>query len=374
MRVRYTPDIFRFQRAGGVSRYFVELSKGVQARGVDARIVGGLHINDLVEDAPRTRGANVGRLRPARAWQALSKATDFVVTGAIVESLRRGDVVHPTWYPPHLDRLPARASIVTTVFDMIPERFPELAIGSRESSRRKRAWVDAADHVLVISEHTRHDLVEIFGVEPDRVTVTPLGVSMPAPGGRAPSSAPSSKVGSPFLLYVGDRVPPYKNFRRLLEAMTTETVPRELRLVCCGPAPQSAEEGTLLAQLGLASMVEFRSASDDELAALYQAAAALVYPSIYEGFGLPPLEAMVNGCPVVAADAASIPEVVGDAAVLFDPFDVDALAKAIATVVDDPTFQEDLVDRGHRRAAGFTWDSTVEQTLSVYRQVAGAST
>jgi glycosyltransferase involved in cell wall biosynthesis len=366
VKVRYTPDVFRFQRAGGVSRYFVELARGLQQRGVDARIVAGLHINDLVADAPRSVGANVGPLGPARARQAVTKVADQLVTGAVVGMLGRGDIVHPTWYPPALERLPRRARLVTTVFDMIPERFPELSVRSADATRRKRAWVEASDHVLVISEHTRRDLVELFGVDPERVTVTPLGITAAAPV--PPPGAPALER-SRFVLYVGDRVTPYKNFSRLLDAMAADTVDPELRLVCVGPTARSDAEQQALVARGLEGRVEFLSGSDGTVAWLYSRAVALVYPSIYEGFGLPPLEAMANGCPVIASDAASIPEVVGDAAVLVDPNDSGAFAAAIAGLDADAEQRERLVARGRERAEAFTWASTVDLTLQVYEGV-----
>ncbi len=368
MRVRYTPDVFRFQRAGGVSRYFVELARGLQASGVDARIVAGLHINDLVADAPATRGVHVGDVGPARARQAVTKVVDHGITAGLVEALGRGDVLHPTWYPPGLDRLPRRARVVATVFDMIPERFPDLSVRSADATRRKRAWVASADHVLVISESTRRDLVELFGTDPAKITVTPLGVTV-APSTR-PAWAGEADAG-PFLLYVGDRTTPYKNFARLLDALASPEVDPDLRLVCLGPAATTTDEQADLRRRGLDRRVLIRSGTDGELAWIYANAAALVYPSLYEGFGLPPVEAMACGCPVIASDSSSIPEVVGDAAVLFDPADTGALAAAITAVTGDPALGRSLVARGRERAGRFTWQATVERTLAAYRSITG---
>lgn len=366
MKVRYTPDVFRFQRAGGVSRYFVELARGLQGHGVDARIVAGFHINDLVGDAPRSLGTNVGFVNLPRSRQAATKVLDYALTGGLVEMLGRDDVIHPTWYPPQLQRLPRRARLVTTVHDMIPEMFPDLSVRSVESSRRKRAWVDAADHVLVNSHHTASDLIELFQVDPSKVTVTYLGVTTTAPV-RPPGALALER--SRFVLYVGDRVTPYKNFACVLDAMAHPDVDPELRLVCMGPASRSAAEEAALVERGIAERVEFVSGSDGHLAWLYSAAVALVYPSIYEGFGLPPLEAMANGCPVIASDAASIPEVVGDAAVLFDPNDANALAEAVSSLAGDAARRSTLIARGRARAATFSWASTVEQTLQVYEDL-----
>ena len=365
MKVRYTPDVFRFQRAGGVSRYFVELARGLGSMGVDAKVIGGLHISDLLGSVRGSVGLNVGRLRPERARQATTKGVDYVLTAAIIESLGRGDVLHPTWYPPRLEGLPKRAHLVVTVFDMIHERYPDLSIGSDGTSRWKRAWVQRADHVIVISEQTRRDLVECFSVPPDKVSVTHLApITVEADGELLARCARSR----PFLLYVGDRRPAYKNFGRLLDALAAPPVPRDVALLCVGDPTPSAEELSRITMLGLEARVAFVSATDAELAAYYHGASALVYPSLYEGFGLPPLEAMTSGCPVIAAEAASIPEVVGDAALLVPPTDVHALANAIAEVLE-PSTRTRLVEAGLRRSASFSWQSTVERTLDVYRLV-----
>ncbi len=367
MKVRYTPDVFRFQRAGGVSRYFVELARRLAARDVDARIIGGLHINDLLDGLPEATGLHVGEAGPARARQAVTKVVDFGITAGVAELLGSGDVLHPTWYPPALDRLPRRSALVTTVFDMIPERYPELSVGSVDATRRKRAWVEASDRVLVISEQTRRDLIELFDVDGEAVTVTPLGVTVADP---VPPAGAEGLGRSPFLLYVGDRRAPYKNFSALLDVLASGGLDPDLRLVCFGPAAMSDAEAATLNRLGLSGRVEFRSGSDGQLAWFYTRAEALVYPSIYEGFGLPPLEAMVHGCPVIASDVASIPEVVGDAGVLFDPLDTKAFVHAVSGVVGDARCRATLAAAGRARAADFSWDATAERTLRAYAGVA----
>jgi glycosyltransferase involved in cell wall biosynthesis len=366
MRVRYTPDVFRFQVAGGVSRYFVELTKGLRREGIDARIGAGLHINDLLDGVAGASGMNIRRLRPERLRQAVSKVVDHGLTAWDLARTGQSDIVHPTWYPPKLELLPHRGGRVVTVFDMIPERYPELSIRSAEATRRKRAWVGAADHVLVISDHTRRDLIELFDVEPERVTVTHLAADRPSCE-RTPMTAGN---GPSFLLYVGDRRPPYKNVARMFESFAEADVPDDLILLCVGAPIASASESRELHRLGLESRVVFRAATDRELDGLYRRAVALVYPSLYEGFGLPPLEAMTRGCPVIASNAASIPEVVGDAALVVDPTDVEALARSMGGVLD-PDVRRSLVEAGQRRAADFSWEATVEQTLTVYRDVVG---
>jgi glycosyltransferase involved in cell wall biosynthesis len=227
----------------------------------------------------------------------------------------------------------------------------------------KRPWCEAADIVFAISETTRDDVVERFRLDPDRVVVTPLGVRAVAP---APDAVPAG--APPFVLYVGDRGHEHKNFESFVRAFARTAHHRELRLVCFGGGPFRPDELVLLRELGLAD-AEARGGSDAALAAHYRAARAFVYPSLYEGFGLPPLEAMINGCPVAAARAGSVPEVVGEAALLFDPEDEDAITAAIDRIVSDDALRTELIAAGHARALAYSWDNTVDLTLAAYERI-----
>jgi glycosyltransferase involved in cell wall biosynthesis len=161
---------------------------------------------------------------------------------------------------------------------------------------------------------------------------------------------------------------PYKNWPAVLAAVAI-TGP-DWRLACFG-SPPTPEDARAVSAAGLDGRVRFVAGDDRDLARMYEGATALVYPSHYEGFGLPVLEAMAHDCPVVAARAGAIPEVAGDAARYFDPDDVDALAGALAYVVHDETCTAELQAAGRRRVLMFPWDRTVEATLVGYRSIAG---
>jgi glycosyltransferase involved in cell wall biosynthesis len=225
----------------------------------------------------------------------------------------------------------------------------------------QQSWAVKADLLIAISESTRRDAVEFLGAAPERTVTVPLGVST-APVGDEPRTASQ-------LLYVGSRAG-YKNWRALVEAMASPAL-REATLVCAGGGPFTPAEVELLGAHGLRPRVQVRDVSDTELTRLYRRSAALVYPSLYEGFGLPPLEAMANGCPVIATDAGSVGEVVGDAACVIDPADPASLADGIERVLGDDAYRQALSARGERRAALFTWSRTAELTSNCYRTLAG---
>lgn len=268
--------------------------------------------------------------------------------GALRRFTERADVVH---YPLTVPVPPVAKPTVLTLLDIqhldLPELFPR-----GERLFRRLAYDRAArsaDHVVVISEWVAARVVERLGLDRARVHAIHLGVD----GGRF--SPDASVTREPFLLYPA-RPWPHKNHARLFEAFARVRADRpELGLVLTGVGH---DPGALPAGVETRGRV-----SPDDLVALYRRAGALVFPSLYEGFGLPPLEAMACGCPVAASNAGSLPEVVGDAAVLFDPLDPDAIAAAMVEALDRA---DELTRLGFERAAGFTWEATARAHDRVY--------
>ena len=236
----------------------------------------------------------------------------------------------------------------------------------RAGYRVELAKVRRARRLIAVSEHTRGTIVRALRIDPERVAVTYEAADAPAV---EPDTEVLARHGleAPFFLYVGAAYP-YKNLARLIEAFAG--VSGERRLVLAGDHEDfGAELRTRAADLGVAERVVFPGAvTEAELAALYGRALAYVFVSLSEGFGLPGLEAMAAGVPVVAARAASLPEIYGDAAHYCDPLDVGSIAGSLAEVASDGHLRARLVERGRRRAGEFSWARTAEQTLAVYRE------
>ena len=268
--------------------------------------------------------------------------------GALRRQLERADVVH---YPLTVPVPPADKPTVLTLLDVqhldLPELFPR---GERLFRRLAydRAARDA-DRVVVISEWVKNRVVARLGLDPERVHAIHLGVD------HERFSPDAGVPHEPFLLYPA-RPWPHKNHARLFEAFARVREERpHLTLVLTGVGHDAD---------ALPEGIETRGGvSTDELVSLYRRASALVFPSLYEGFGLPPVEAMACGCPVAASDAGSLPEVVGDAAVLFDPREPESIAAGISATLDRG---DELRRRGLARAAGFTWDATARAHDRVY--------
>ncbi len=267
---------------------------------------------------------------------------------------------------------------VVTVHDLAFARFPETVKGMNRLylSRMVEASVDRAAAVIADSEFTKSEVLSLLHLAANRVRVIHLGVEavfQPAPEGTPPPRP--FGWSEPYILAVGT-LEPRKNLGMLLDAfaMVRGQLPGH-RLVIVGSADFGA--GPLSARLralGLGSAVRLvGSISDADLAAVYRAAEFLVYPSKYEGFGLPPLEAMACGTPVLAARAASIPEVAGDAALLFDPDNTEELAAKMAYLAGAAARRQEMRSKGLERAAAFRWETAARSTREVYRIVCNST-
>lgn len=267
---------------------------------------------------------------------------------------------------------PKSAKVVLTVYDMIHEKFSENFSTSDPTRREKAAAVRRADHIICISNNTKQDLVRILSVDPNKISVVHLGVSLPVKDIGTTIEALQSR---PFLLYVGNRGG-HKNFDAFITAIAqSPRLKNDYDIVCFGGGAFNASEKELIERLGFSSgKVRQVSGGDVVLSGLYRRARAFVYPSLYEGFGIPPLEAMSVGCPVVCSNTSSILEVVSDAGALFDPYDIRSMQSAIERVSEDEIFRQQLISKGRGRVKKFTQERCTQETIKVYQKVLSGGT
>ena len=367
MRVAFDQQVFLLQEYGGISRYVCSLASGLaKIPGVDVTILAPLHHNGHLDKLPGdlTWGWRVPRF---------PKTARFVCSVSALlarHAMRRfrPDIVHETYYSADAFA-PRGARRVITVYDMIYERFPSEFSGGQLTAAKKIA-ISRADHVLCISESTRRDLIDILGIAADRVSVVYLGYDELALPALASGESQNHADTCPFLLYVGTRGG-YKNFESLLRAVASSSyVKNNFSIVCFGGGALRSEELSLIRELKLADgQVRHMGGGDEVLARLYQRAAAFVCPSRYEGFGIPLLEAMSLGCPVICSNTSSIPEVVGDAGEYFDPNDPESICAAIESVLESRTRRDELITKGYGRCALFSWTRCATETLTIYRSL-----
>ena len=291
----------------------------------------------------------------------------------IAASRARVDLIHA---PAYTAPMWATVPVVLTIHDVSYQRHPEWFPYRRDSVRRLfyRRSARTARHILTDSTFSASEIAAAYGVPPDRLTVAPLGVDPSfGPGPASDAEALPAGVRAPFVLHVGD-LHTRRNLAVVLDALLAirgRPGMEHLSLVMAGIDRGTGEEVlAAAARAGVPDLVvRLGPVAEAELRGLYRAATALVYPSRYEGFGLPVLEAMASGTPVIASRAASMPEVLGDAGLLIEPLDTGAWAEAIARVAGDAELRARMRASGLRRAAGFTWANTARATMDVYRRV-----
>jgi glycosyltransferase involved in cell wall biosynthesis len=270
--------------------------------------------------------------------------------------------------------LPTTRTVVT-IHDLSFVREPATVMPGmlRRLTKEVPRSVAAADHVIAVSQATCRDLTQLYGTPPEKISVLYHGVTpdfLPVTD-QAKLAATRQKYGlgaGPFLLSVGT-VQPRKNYQRLIQALAKIDSPVALA-IAGGTGWHTDEIFAEVTRLNLKNRVHFLGfVADGDLPTLYSAAAVLVYPSLYEGFGLPVLEAMACGTPVIASNCSAMPEVVGAAGLLVDPLDVDALAAAVTRLLNDAGLQQHLAQAGLARAAQFTWTGMAATLLDLYQKL-----
>lgn len=367
MKIAYDAQIFFEQEYGGVSRYFCEIASRISKfQDLQVSITAPMHINAYLEHLPPHIVS--GFRLPGTDHLALSARGVGMLIGDLMLRSISPDIIHETYYFPY--RLgPRRARRVLTIFDMIHERFASDFTATDRTARFKLMAAERADHILCISEATRRDVIELLGIPPDKISVIYLGFGLMNDAAPiASKTVPSSD--EPFILYVGNRGK-YKNFSGLLQAYgTSPELQKRCRLVCFGAGSFNTAELEDIEKLGLNGGRVIQIGGDDQvLATLYKSAVAFVYPSLYEGFGIPPLEAMSFDCPVVCSKESSIPEVVGDAGKYFDPKNIEEMRDVIERTIESDSHRNELIEKGRQRLKMFSWDRCARETVDVYRKL-----
>lgn len=369
MKIAFDHKVFTNQTYGGISRYYTILADELLKQHMDVRIFAGFHRNHYLSDLPESvvTGRRINRYPPK------STRVFDLMNHAISQTQMRAwqpDIIHETYYSA-LPTLNTTSVRVTSVYDMIHELFADQFSPRDKTTQWKKGTLERVDHIISISHSTKCDLVELFGIDEKKITVVHLGVDLTA---FQNNPLVLSGFNNPFVLYVGDRGG-YKNFSVLLKAFAASPrLKNELDIVAFGGSSFNAAEQKLIKQLRYKEgQVRQVGGGDDFLASIYHQAEAFVYPSLHEGFGLPPLEAMAAGCPVISSNAGSMPEVIGTAGAYFDPNDIEDMKDAIEKVVFSNGLQKDLITLGFKNVEDFSWEKCAGETIDVYRKITGKS-
>ncbi|MDO4954562.1 MAG: glycosyltransferase family 1 protein [Akkermansia sp.] len=372
------PCTFWFSRFSGFARYHCELAAHLMQLGVNVHIPIRETPNENLKAAPffpQTSAEAPGIPLAARAMRLMlsltpyaQKANRHAWRAEIRKYMRAGhhfDVIHPT-HTNAYDLIPfiGKTPLVLTVHDMTHEIFPHL-FKNDPTSQRKLDYARRADRIIAISECTKRDLMAIYGIEPEKIDVIHHGNSLvlPADAATRPMELPER-----YVFFVGRRRD-YKKFDIFLEAFAElADTDRELQLVCAGGGAFNPEELSQISSLHLGGRVRQCWFSDEELAIAYNRCQAFVYPSAYEGFGLPLLEAFSCGAPVLCSKASCFPEIAGNGADYFPADDAAAMASAIQRVLESQDHANGLRARGAERLAHFSWQRCAAETKATYQK------
>lgn len=362
MKILFDHQIFCLQQYGGISRYFYELANHLAALTEHkVEIYAPLYINEYLAKpiAALHKGIKIPRL--SGSGRAAAWGIDSALSYLLSAFRHSDDIFHETYYS-GVDCCPRLAKRIITVHDMIYEMFPDQFPEKDRMRQRRKHAILRADHVICVSDNTRRDLLNLLPISEDKTSVIYHGCSIDKK-----AKNKSFPIRKPYILYIGKRGR-YKNFDLLLLAFANSSkLKKDFMLVCFGGGSFNSVEQKRITALCLSPQDVTHVHSDDvDLAGLYGKAAGFVYPSLYEGFGIPLLEAMVMSCPVICSRASSFPEVVGNAAELFDPHDDESLRDAIERVVFSTEYKNSLVSRGCDRSKLFSWDRCAKETIMAY--------
>lgn len=365
MKILYDYQIFTEQKYGGVSRYHFELAKNInliEAKKDTVKIISPLYRNHYLNEK------NINFSFKGHKFPDFSK---FVKLSSIINSFFfpilswyfNPNIIHQTYYNTS-KYLPSRAKKIITIHDMVHELFPNQFLKNDKTTKLKKKALEEADHIICVSKNTQDDLINLFNINAEKTTVIYHGLSLGQQVIRYPK-----KAKKPYLLYVGKREG-YKNFKRFIEAYSSNKIKNFYDIVIFGGGKMSKDEIEMFNKLEIPK-TSFKQidGNDSLLAGYYKNASLFVYPSLYEGFGIPPLEAMSFGCPVVCSNTSSIPEVVGDAALLFNPYSVESIRENIICALYNEKIKLSLIAKGQKRVKKFTWKKCAEQTYKVYEKV-----
>lgn len=358
LSILFDHQAFEMQKFGGISRYIYELMRNLP---IKSELSLRVSTNYYLQNNSKYRR---GIYLPERPYKWIKGIAKKINKNHSIKLLSEGSypLFHPTYYHPYFIPYLKGVPYVITVHDMNYELFPQYFSNAEKVIAWKKETIVNATRIIAISNNTKRDLVRLLGVSPNKIDVIYHGIT------QVRTNYCGLKLPERYVLYVGDRGG-YKNFFRFLDAFRQlASLDKSLYLICTGKF-LNAYEWMKIEELGLKRQFIYKRANELELGQLYKQALLFVYPSMYEGFGIPILEAYLNGCPVALSDASCFPEIAGEAGAYFDPNDKESMIETIHKLLIDQDCRYRLIEEGKKRLPKYTWEETVRKTLNTYETV-----
>ncbi len=366
MKVLYDHQIFTNQRFGGISRYFYELIKRFNGDIYSCKVGAYLSNNAYYN---KDVNPDLKSFFPENHFRGKDRIIKFANQSFSSKSIKGQDydIFHPTYYDSYFLKIIKDKPFVVTFYDMIHEKFSnqfeDINFVNQTLGNKKRI-LEHASKIIAISETTKQDIIEIFEIDSKKIEVVYLGNSL------SNSSLNYNRiVNEDYILFVGNRGV-YKNFIFFVTAIADLLLNNNLKLICAGGGEFTQQELFLLSSLNIQNRVVFKKIiNDDVLANYYEHALFFCFPSLYEGFGIPVLEAFSCGCPALLSNGGSLPEIGGDAALYFESTSMNSLIAAANKLLSDELLRKKLVEKGNTRLEHFSWDKTYQDHLNIYESI-----
>lgn len=363
-RIFFDHQKFSTQRYGGISRYFSTIIDEIKTRSDFSYKLGIIYSeNHYINREKQYFKNSLGR----KIMNSKNGRTTYFVNEKYCNSILEKsdfDIFHPTYYDPYFFKK-LRKPLIITVHDMTYERLPEYFWANDQLTYQKRINIERADQIIAISETTKADILKYNDIDPNKIKVIYHGIDLES--SLKTKSIPN--LPDNYILFVGDRSG-YKNFYLLMNAFAClHQEFKDVKIILTGGGPMGIADVEFLKRLKVYDKVSHIQVSDEELNFLYENALLFVYPSLYEGFGLPILEAFKSGCPVLLSDTDCFREIGGNAVEFFDPYELEHLQFKIEELLKRDDFRASLVLRGYERLLDFDILTCTSATLDLYKSM-----
>jgi len=359
VKICFDNEVFWQQKFSGVaSRYYFNLIKYlVNNNDIDLKVFASIYLNEKIEKLPKKILSGYRLKNRIPYTGKFFEKLNFAICKYQIKKFNP-HILHKTYYSSNLEKV--NSKVILTVFDLWHEKNSDYKYMPKKNS------LNIADHILCPSNKTKKDLIEIYNIEKEKVTVTYFGIENLT---NNKNLSNYSNFNKKFLLFVGSRGR-YKNFINFVKAFSkSEILKKDFFIICFGGGSFSIDEKKLFHELQISNrIIKSENDNDETLYNLYIKAYCLVYPSAHEGLGLPPLEAMSLGCPVISSNHEAIVEGVGNAAVLFDPLNIDEIKSQLESTLYSKEKIEELIKNGNLQAKKFSWEKCANETFDIYKR------
>jgi len=366
LKILFDHQIFSEQQYGGISRIYSQLFQQFDL------------IKDIEYDLPILLSNNHYlsqynnqkhyKFSPNYKFKGRRKIIEYINEKICVKAIKKMkyDIFHPTYFNPYFLNYLNDKPYVLTIHDMVYEVLPQYASKDIADKKNKKIAALNAQKIISISHNTKKDIIEVLGIEPEKIDVIHHGCS-----GRIKNNLQAKLIlPEKYILFVGKRGG-YKNLNTLISAIAPILENQnDIFLVCVGGGKFSDDEIKHMKNFKLERNVILKNfVSENEINTFYSSSLLMVYPSLYEGFGLPILEAYANSTPVALSNSSSLPEIAGDAAVYFDPLDPESIRDSIQKIINDKNLRKSLIKKGGKRLSKFSWEHTAAKTVQTYKSL-----